>query len=224
MSLLAQIPTDMAYLQIANSRGGRALIIDDYRYLRNKVKLEKNKIYWRCGHRGCPSWVHTRLVDFDEQDPDIEVIRAPGDHNHVAEEDLVATTALIQQMLQQVVADPTLPVKRVYDQAVARAPAARLRLMPPFNAVKSRLERKRAAMMPPVPQTIDEVVVDGEWAATWDGEDFLSKHHHQHGFLVFATEENYTRLAQCEQVIPLPLSVQSVTTCFARLIINSKYY
>ena len=78
-----------------------------------------------------------------EQDPDIEVIRAPGDHNHVAEEDLVATTALIQQMLQQVVADPTLPVKRVYDQAVARAPAARLRLMPPFNAVKSRLERKR---------------------------------------------------------------------------------
>lgn len=190
----------MAYLQIANSRGGKALILDNFRYLRNRSRGDR--IYWRCARRGCNVWLHTGLLDVGEEDPAIHVLRPPGQHDHAAEEDLVATTALVQQMLEQVAADPTLPVKRVYDQAVAQA--ADVGHMPRFESTKSRLERMRATLMPPIPNTIQEVAVEGEWAATWDGEDFLSKHHLQHGFLVFGTEQNFTRLGQCEQVTPLP--------------------
>lgn len=54
--------------------------------------------------------------------------------------------------------------------------------------------------MPPIPTNFQEVVVEGEWAETWRGDDFLSKHHEAHRFLLFTTEENLTKLAQCPQV------------------------
>ena len=171
------------YLQVANSRGGRTLILEDYRYLRNKVTPDK--IYWRCAHRGCTVYLHTQWLDMAADNPAINVVRPPGDHAHAAEEDLVATTALIQTMLERVAADPTLPVRRVYDEAVARA--RHVQHMPPFNAVKTRLERRRASLMPPIPHTVEEVDVGGEWAASWGGDNFLSKHNHQHGFLLFGT-------------------------------------
>lgn len=77
--------------------------------------------------------------------------------------------------------------------------------MPPFEAVRSRLERKRANLMPPIPNNLEEVAVEGEWAESWGGEDFLSKHHGLHNFLVFGTEDNFRKLSQCRQVrTPLP--------------------
>ena len=193
---LRHFSLNMAYIQVANSRGGKALIIDNYRYLRNKSTVEV--IYWRCAHRGCKVYLHTRWVDVDAPNPDVTVVRPPGEHDHAPEEDLVATTALIEQMLERVAADPTLPIKRVYDEAVALAPD--VRHMPPFHAIKSRLERKRASLMPPIPQTVEQVAVEGEWAMTWTGDQFLSKHNQEHGFLVFGTEDNFRRLGRCDQV------------------------
>ena len=69
-----------------------------------------------------------------------------------------------------------------------------------FNAVKSRLERRRAGVMPPIPHALQDVAVGGEWALSWGGDEFLSKHDHRHGFLVFATEDSVTKLQQCDQV------------------------
>lgn len=188
----------MAYLQVANSRGGKALILDEFRYLRNKVKINENKIYWRCARTGCNVWIHTRWLDVSEADPAIVITRPPGNHDHAGEPDLIATTALIQQMLRQVEADPTVPVKRVYDLIVAQT--ADIRHIPPWDAVKSRLERARARLMPPIPHRVEDVAVADEWALTWRGDDFLTKHNRPHGYLVFGTEENFDKLSQCRQV------------------------
>ena len=48
-----------AYVQIANSRGGRCLVLDDYdyRYVRNKVR--NNQMYWRCARAGCGVYMTT---------------------------------------------------------------------------------------------------------------------------------------------------------------------
>ena len=104
------------YMQIANSRGGKALVIDDFRYLRNKVRAER--VYWRCGRTGCWAYVTTNAFDVEADDPQIRVINGPGQHGHREEADLVATTALIEQMLQLVATDPSLPSRRVYDQVI----------------------------------------------------------------------------------------------------------
>ena len=106
----------MAYVQVANSRGGKALIFEDYRYLRNKTRADK--IYWRCANRACGVYLTTNAFDVDSEEPEIVIHHRPGQHRHAAEAELVATTALIEQMLREVAADPSLPSKRVYDQVM----------------------------------------------------------------------------------------------------------
>lgn len=63
-------------------------------------------------------YMQTRHFNAEEDDPVIDIVKRPGQHGHPAEMDLVATTALIEQMIHQVEADPTRPVKRIYDQVI----------------------------------------------------------------------------------------------------------
>ena len=187
----------MAYMQVANSRGGKVLVVQQFRYLRNKSVPQRNRIYWRCGTRGCSVSLHTNYFD---------VVKEPGEHGHAGESDLVATTGLVERMLNVVAADPTLPVRRVYNRILAELGPEQLQLLPAFSSIKSRLERRRAKLMPPIPQTVEEVVVEGEWAATWTGEQFLRKSSRRHGFLLFATDEHIRVLSQCDQVSSSPIT------------------
>ena len=80
------------------------------------------------------------------------------------------------------------------------AQAGDLQAMPPFEAVRSRLERRRASLMPAIPHTVRDVAIGGEWAVSWGGDEFLSKHNVPHGYVVFGTEDNFRKLSQCRQV------------------------
>lgn len=82
----------MAYMQIANSRGGRALILNSFRYLRNKSRADV--VYWGCAQRGCNVYLKTNAFDMEGDDNDIVIVSGPGPHGHAAEAELVATTAL----------------------------------------------------------------------------------------------------------------------------------
>ena len=72
-----------------------------------------NRIYWR---KGCRVYVTTNFFNVEADNPQINIVNPPGQHHHAEEADLVATTALIEQMLRQVAADPSQPSRRVYDQ------------------------------------------------------------------------------------------------------------
>ena len=54
----------------------------------------------------------TNWFNVEADNPHINIMSAPGQHGHEEE----TTTALIEQMLQLVAADPSLPSRRVYDQ------------------------------------------------------------------------------------------------------------
>ena len=117
MPPLLKHPSMEPYIQITNSRGGRSLIIADYRYSSNKVRPQTNKIYWRYARRGCRVYnVTTIFFNVEADNPQINIVNPPGQHHHEEEADLVATTALVEQMLRQVAADPSQPSRRVYDQ------------------------------------------------------------------------------------------------------------
>ena len=57
----------------------------------------------------------TEAFNIERDDPDIRIVNGPGQHGHPEEGDLVDTAALIQLMLQQVAADPSVPSRRVYN-------------------------------------------------------------------------------------------------------------
>lgn len=63
-------------------------------------------------------YLKTNAFDMEGDDNDIVIVSGPGPHGHAAEAELVATTALIEQMLAMVAADPSRPSKRVYDQVI----------------------------------------------------------------------------------------------------------
>ena len=72
--------------------------------------------------------------------------------------------------------------------------------IPQFHNVRSTLQRARAALLPPIPHEIDEVVIEGDWCNTWTGHRFLSHQDNDWGILIFATENNYRRLARCDTI------------------------
>ena len=63
-------------------------------------------------------------------------------------------------MVEEIERDPTIPTKRVYNNVIQQANDARN--VPQFHSVQSKLARKRASLMPPIPQTIKGVDIQGE--------------------------------------------------------------
>lgn len=58
-----------------------------------------------------------------------------------------------------------------------------------FLSVRSVMARARAAVMPPIPATIEEVRIEGPYAETWGRDQFLWHKDDDWGIAVFATED-----------------------------------
>ena len=126
-----------------------------------------------------------------------------GVHNHLSEDELIKKLEFVNQLKRKIEENPTIPTKRVYDQEVAgiyrRGIAPDINI-PGFNNIKAQLERKKAQIVPPIPQTIVDVQIDGEWARTLLGRRYLLSIDYHWGIVVFATNENLRLLARCRRV------------------------
>jgi len=88
--------------------------------------------------------------------------------------------------MRKVTDNPTVPVRRIYDNAMDEdsGPSDEL---PAYGSIRTRAKRHRAKFIPPIPPDIDAVVIDGEWARTWKGQQFLSHLDNYWGIAVFTT-------------------------------------
>ena len=186
----------MAYIQQGN-RGGKVLIYEGFRYQLNK-RTPGGKFHWRCWKKTCNKFLSTNAFNMDEPNVAIHVLGPTPDHNHPEDTELIATGAIKQQMVAAVQADPSKPIKRVYDEVVRGQDSDTE--VPEFSNVRSRLQRKRASLLPPIPDEVDDVQVLGEWAQTWSGRRFLSAQSNDWGVLVFGTDSNFTKLERCHDV------------------------
>ena len=100
-----------------------------------------------------------------------------------------------RRMSDEIRIDPTRrPIKRVYNAEVEwfvhQEDEEKEAHIPTFGSMKSRMGRVRASLLPPNLHDIGEVVIEGEWAQTWRGRQFLSFINNNVGFAVFVTEEH----------------------------------
>lgn len=181
----------MAYVQKGN-RGGKILVHEGHRYQKNKEK--GNKIYWRCWRRTCNVFLQTDSFNIDARQPNIHVLRA-SQHNHPAETELISGVTFKERVYQLIEADPTMPIRRVYNEAVRAA--RRGDVVPEFHSLRSMMNRKRASVLPPIPQDVEDVAIVGRWAQTWWGKRFLARQDNDWGIIVFGTDRNYTNLSRC---------------------------
>ena len=163
-----------------------------------KNKHTPDKIHWRCWKSGCHAPIHTNIFDVNNTDPVINVLYV-GRHDHPKDHEVIRSNQIITRLQDAVVSDPTRPISRTY-RHVLRHMDVDEEAIPQFHNVRSTLQRARAALLPPIPHEIDEVVIEGDWCNTWTGHRFLSHQDNDCGILIFATANNYRRLARCDTI------------------------
>ncbi|CAG2208063.1 unnamed protein product [Mytilus edulis] len=101
--------------------------------------------------------------------------------------------------MQSVSADPTKTCRQVYDDVVVNAGPDRENI-PSYSSVKTSLERRRAREIPPVPHSINDVLIEGRWKRTKDGQRFLSLIDNNWGIAIFTTRQALRCLGQCSDI------------------------
>lgn len=76
----------------------------------------------------------------------------------------------------------------------------RPRVIPTFKSVRSILQRKREQCFPPTPTNIDEVIIQDEWARTWNDRPFLCHLDNDWGVAVFMTADHARVLRNCSTI------------------------
>ena len=76
---------------------------------------------------------------------------------------------------QKVLVDPTIPARQVYDLVLEERQRNGRNNNEPgdepeFDSIRSNIVRARAALVPPIPATLADVDIQGEWSQSWVGE------------------------------------------------------
>lgn len=95
-------------------------------------------------------------------------------------------------------ADPCASIRNAYENVVASN--AQLRCIPSFKSVSSILQRKRQDCFPSIPSTVDDVVIEDEWARTWNDRSFLWNVDNAWGVAVFLTASHARILGSCSTI------------------------
>jgi hypothetical protein len=109
-------------------------------------------------------------------------------HCHGPDTFSVRRGLVLKRIQEQVEANPTEPVRRVYDEVIT-IDSGDSDDLPAFQSVRSRAKRFRSKFMPPIPGSIDDVAINGEWCKTWKGRSFLSFIDNNLGVAVFTTKK-----------------------------------
>ena len=139
----------MQALKVGNSKRGKIVIFDDYRYTINKKTPISTYLqcFKKCGVRMVANSNLSAVINF------------PGLHNQEEETEEIQKENIRQKMIQKVQKDPTKHLKEIYDNVLERNLTESC---PEYHSVKSSLYRERRKELPPPPQmlTLD---IRGRW-------------------------------------------------------------
>ena len=140
---------------------------------------------------------------FDIHNPAAQIIvnNVPV-HTHLPNDQILLRKEVTSEIKDKIVDHPTLPVKRVYNEFVAREQQQQnpRQHLPVFQSITSTMNRKRKTLVLPIPANIRAINIQGEWATTWRGERFLICLNQGIGVAVFATDDDCRQLARCDSI------------------------
>ena len=99
---------------------------------------------------------HLKIASFHLQE---------GERDHDGDGDVIAAGQLAAKMEETIEADPSKPVKRVYNKVVIDSNLD-AEDIPDFHRIRARLQRSRATLVPPIPHDVEDARIEGEWAET----------------------------------------------------------
>lgn len=105
---------------------------------------------------------------------------------------------LLKRINSKIAEDPTIPVRRVYDQAVLDPSQGSGEYIPSFGNVRSRSKRFRSSFVPVIPVNINDVDIAGEWKRTWSGKKFLRYQDNALGIALFVSKKMIKTYNDCQ--------------------------
>ena len=174
-------------------RGARSLHVNGYHYTLNKRGRNGNT-YWRCVDRRCAG-----RATLDSNDV---VVSENNNHSHAPNPLQVEVSKAVDKLKDQAAATAA-PMASVYRDTLVEIlqdpnAAAVAPLLPTLHSLQSALYRKRRKRLPPMPATIDDVTLSGEWAKTIAGDPFYL--YGEDNIHLLATPENIRLLAEAEDL------------------------
>ena len=217
---------------IHSSRGGQKLCLDGYMY--TKQVTRKERVRWWCVKRvtNCKGAVSTSLQHED--------VRIEQRHNHDSNP-MEVEAAKAKANLKEQATQGRDPPNMLYTQALTTMPDDARVLMGKEASVKKQfVQRQRTKLIPMEPASIEDLVIDGEWAETANDtpQRFLIHDNGQNAdsrIIVFASPTALRNLAHADTwmmdgnfamaprhflqlyIIRVPLGNTAVTTVYALL-------
>ncbi|KAL8593787.1 hypothetical protein ACOMHN_041261 [Nucella lapillus] len=151
---------------VSSNKGGQKVILDGFIYTKQVTK--PNNIRWRCVQRGmdCKGTLVTTL---DLRNPQIG-----NRHNHDASEAKVSVAKSRLSMKEQAKNTFDKPCQ-IFSQAAAEIDVEARTELGREDSVKRSLRNQRLGHFPAVPDSLQNLIIDGEWAQTSgpDPQQFL---------------------------------------------------
>ena len=89
------------------------------------------------------------------------VINPPKpDHNQEPPTEKIQETQFRETILDEVTSNPTRKLKDIYDEKLQ---GSSLEFIPIYGQVRTTMSKLRSKILPPVPSTIQELKIEGEW-------------------------------------------------------------
>lgn len=177
---------------LESTRGGQKVYFEGYLY--TKQYERHNKIRWTCVRRNkvCKGSIMTNLQIGD--------VLSRNEHSHVEDETAKEIVKLRQQMKRKAENSVDKPCA-IFAQTVLQTNVAVQTRLPSTDACKQAIRRTRRKHMPKVPDSLEDLVIEGEWASTGGehSERFLlydNGPNTDSRICLFATDENLKQLAE----------------------------
>ena len=129
-------------------------------------------------------------------------IMKEGEHEHNADEEIIQQDRFKNSLRNEIVTNPTAPVKRVYCALLLEDRHGQGEYLPMINSVRATMNRQRSSLVPasPIPPTVNDVNIQGAWAETWTNEDFVLDRQNPIDVIILCTRDNLLRLSDCDTV------------------------
>ena len=192
----------MARLSRGQRKNAFILVVNGNRYEKNKI--HKEKVYWRCVRKECRATAVTNVFQFvvtNEENTNINILHGGEQTGHTQDDQQILLVDLKQQMAETIVADPTSNLKDVFNRHCVNNLTPQVEeLNPSYKSLQSFIKRRRAETLPPIPETIEDVTIDGEWALTATHHRFLRRLDNDWGIAVFISKVSSRVLQQCQTI------------------------
>ena len=170
---------------------GVNLVLGNYRYKKDGKYSAKQ--HWRCvvTRSGCRGQLHTI-----GEDDNIQVVHQV-EHNHMADKEKTAMLQTKARLCELAEQQPVVPLPEIFRNMMAETPRADDDIMAPaFTSCRTQMHRARRQNMPELPKEIKNIQLEGEWATTLAGSDFLL--HKDDKMIILSTDSNFKILTQSD--------------------------